>query len=125
MAVWNDPSTGSLDERARAWLEMNCAHCHNPQGPARTSGLDLMASQRNPTACGIFKTPVAAGRGSGGRDFDVVPGEPDKSITMFRLLSSDAGIMMPELGKRLIHTEGVELVRQWIAAMPPQAQPAN
>jgi hypothetical protein len=26
--------------------------------------------------------------------------------------------MMPELGKRLVHEEGVALVRQWIAAMP-------
>ena len=25
--------------------------------------------------------------------------------------------MMPELGQRLIHTEGVELIRQWIAAL--------
>jgi hypothetical protein len=26
--------------------------------------------------------------------------------------------MMPELGKRLIHAEGVDLIRQWIAEMP-------
>ena len=36
LAVWNDPATGTLDERARAWLEINCAHCHNPAGPAAT-----------------------------------------------------------------------------------------
>ena len=29
--------------------------------------------------------------------------------------------MMPELGKRLVHTEGVALVREWIAAMAPAA----
>lgn len=125
LAVWNDPSTGSLDERARAWLEMNCAHCHNPQGPAKNSGLDLLASQRSPTQFGIFKTPVAAGRGTGGHDFDIVPAKPDESIMMFRIRSMDAGIMMPELGKRLIHEEGAELVRQWIAAMPPSATPTN
>ena len=118
LAVWNDPSTGSLDQRARAWLEMNCAHCHNPNGPARNSALDLLASQQNRTLYGIFKTPVAAGRGTGGHSFDIVPGDPDDSILMFRILSMDAGIMMPELGKRLIHKEGVELVREWIASMP-------
>jgi uncharacterized repeat protein (TIGR03806 family) len=123
LAVWNEPATGTLDQRARAWLEVNCAHCHNPDGPARNSGLDLMASQTSPTQFGIFKTPVAAGRGTGGHDFDIVPGQPDKSILMFR--SIDAGIMMPELGKRLIHDEGVELVRQWIAAMPPRETPTN
>jgi uncharacterized repeat protein (TIGR03806 family) len=117
-AVWDDPSSGSLDARARAWLEINCAHCHNPRGPGGTSGLDLMAGQRRPTQYGIFKTPVAAGRGTGGRLYDIVPGRPDDSILMFRILSLDTGIMMPELGKRMIHREGAELVREWIAAMP-------
>jgi uncharacterized repeat protein (TIGR03806 family) len=118
LAVWDDPSTGSLDERARAWLEINCAHCHNPDGPARNSGLELFASETNPAKWGVFKTPVAAGRGTGGHQFDIVPGHPDDSILMFRILSQETGIMMPELGKRMIHTEGVELVREWIAAMP-------
>lgn len=117
LPVWNDPATGTLDARARAWLEINCAHCHNPEGPARNSGLDLTAAQRNPTAYGIFKPPVAAGRGSGGREFDIVPGQPDKSILVYRIASIDAGIMMPELGKRLVHEEGLALIRQWIAAM--------
>jgi uncharacterized repeat protein (TIGR03806 family) len=117
LAVWNDPATGTLDQRARAWLEINCAHCHNPAGPARNSGLDLMASQTKSSQFGIFKAPVAAGRGSGPHKYDIVPGHPEDSIMMFRMQSMDAGIMMPELGKRLIHDEGVELMREWIAAM--------
>gem|GEM_PF-62233 len=117
LAVWDDPKSGTLEARARAWLEINCAHCHNPDGPARNSGLDLLASQRNPTVFGISKPPVAAGRGSGGREFDIVPGQPDKSILVFRIDSTDAGIMMPELGKRLVHKEGLALVREWIGAM--------
>ncbi len=120
MAVWDDESTGTLDARARAWLEMNCAHCHNPAGPARNSGLDLVASQANPTAAGIMKTPVAAGRGTGGLQYDIVPGQPDKSILVFRIGSTDPGIMMPELGKRLVHDEGVKLIREWISAMPAE-----
>ena len=46
-------------------------------------------------------------------------------MLMFRLKSTDAGIMMPELGKRMIHDEGVELVREWIAAMPPADKPGG
>jgi uncharacterized repeat protein (TIGR03806 family) len=122
LAVWDDPQTGSLEARARAWLEINCAHCHNPEGPARNSGLDLLASQTNPTAYGIFKPPVAAGRGSGGREFDIVPGQPDRSILVYRIDSTDAGIMMPELGKRLVHEEGLALVREWIASMADPAK---
>ena len=117
LPVWDDPKTGTLEGRARAWLEINCAHCHSPEGPARNSGLDLLASQQNPTAFGIFKPPVAAGNGSGGLRFDIVPGKPDESILAFRIASTHPGIMMPELGKRLVHTEGVALVREWIASL--------
>jgi len=125
LAVWNDPTTGDLDQRARAWLEINCAHCHNSAGPARNSGLNLLASQANPTLFGVFKTPVAAGRGTGGLDYDIVPGKPDQSILMYRMTSIDPGIMMPELGKRMVHAEGVELVREWISAMPEIEAPSR
>ncbi len=120
LPVWDDPLTGSVNDRARAWLEINCAHCHNPDGPAKNSGLDLQFAQDNPTKYGVFKSPVAAGRGTGGRQYDIVPGKPDESIFIYRLESDQPQIMMPELGKRLVHTEGVELIRQWIAEMPPQ-----
>ena len=96
---------------------MNCAHCHNPDGPARTSGLDLRYTQDDPSKVGFWKTPVAAGRGSGGRLFDIVPGKPDESILMYRLESMEPGIMMPELGRRLVDTAGVSLVREWIAKL--------
>lgn len=115
--VWNKPETGSLNDRARAWLDINCAHCHNPQGPAMTSGLNLSYRETNPTALGILKTPVAAGRGSGGHAFDIVPGNPDESILIYRLHSTDPGDMMPELGRKTVHTESLELLRNWIKAM--------
>jgi uncharacterized repeat protein (TIGR03806 family) len=118
LAVWDDPKSGTLDARTRAWLEINCAHCHNPEGPARNSGLDLLTSQHNPTSFGVYKVPIAAGIGSGGRAYDIVPGQPDQSIIAYRIASTHPGVMMPELGKRLVHEEGVALVREWIAAMP-------
>lgn len=118
LPVWDDETTGSLGERARAWLDINCAHCHNPQGPARSSGLDLSYDQRDPSRRGVYKRPVAAGRGSGGRLYAIVPGDPEASILLYRIRSLDPGVMMPELGKRLVHEEGVELIRRWIAEMP-------
>ncbi len=117
--VWDDPATGTLDLRARAWLDINCAHCHNPEGPARTSGLDLRYEQANPTLWGVEKSPVAAGRGSGDRLVDIAPGDPDGSILMYRLESLDPGEMMPELGRSVVHAESLALMREWIAEMPP------
>ena len=117
IAVWDDPATGSLDARARAWLDINCAHCHNPKGPASTSGFFLDIHQEDPAVYGVMKTPIAAGRGSGGRDYDIVPGKPNKSILYYRLVSTDPGIMMPELGRKMAHKEGIALIRQWIKEM--------
>ncbi len=118
MPKWNDAATGTLAERARAWLDINCAHCHSPEGPARTSGLLLHWQETNATALGIMKAPVAAGRGSGGMLYDIIPGHPDKSILMYRIESLDPGEMMPELGRRMVHREGAQLVREWIQTLP-------
>lgn len=115
--VWNQPETGSLEARARIWLDINCGHCHRPEGPASTSGLNLHVYETNATLLGINKTPVAAGRGSGDRKFDIVPGKPDESILIFRMESTDPGIMMPEVGRKVTHKEGVALVREWIHSM--------
>lgn len=112
-----DPATGTLDQRARAWLDINCAHCHNPKGAARTSGLFLDIAETDPAVFGACKPPVATGRGSGGLAFDIVPGRPDDSILVYRISSTDPEVRMPELGRNLVHEEGVALIRDWITSM--------
>lgn len=116
--VWNDPATGSLNDRARAWLDINCAHCHKQDGPARTSALLLSYDEKDSTRLGFYKTPVAAGRGSGGLQYNIVPGHPEKSILVYRMASTDPGVMMPELSRKLVHAEGLELIKAWIRQMP-------
>lgn len=116
---WDD-ATAPVADRARAYLAVNCAHCHSAQGPASNSGLLLDIGQADPVARGIGKRPVAAGRGSGNREFDIVPGQPDHSILAYRTESTEPGVLMPELGRTLAHREGVALVRAYIASLPPQ-----
>ncbi len=106
--------SASLDRRARAYLDINCAHCHRKEGPASTSGLFLTYGETNKVTWGYKKSPVAAGRGSGGLAVDIDPGHPDKSILLFRVKSTDPGILMPEVGRTIVHTEGVELLKEWI-----------
>ena len=113
-----DTSAGTVEERARTWLDNNCSFCHNERGAARTSGLYLTFTTTDPLSLGICKPPVAAGRGSGGRSFGIVPGQPDASIMMFRLESSEPDIRMPELGRNLVDAEGAAIVRAWIASLP-------
>jgi parallel beta-helix repeat protein len=116
-ARFDDPTTGSVEQRARVWLDVNCAHCHNPGGPARTTGLDLRLSQNNAAKIGVYKSPVAAGHGSGDNKYDIVPGKPEESIIVYRLESTEPGVMMPELPRRLVPEEATALIREWIAQM--------
>jgi uncharacterized repeat protein (TIGR03806 family) len=113
-----DPASGTIEQRARAWLDINCSFCHNERGVARTSGLYLTADNTDPLTLGICKPPVAAGRGSGGRLYGIVPGQPDASIMTFRIESTEPDIRMPELGRNLVDSEGAGLIRAWIAQLP-------
>lgn len=117
MARWDDAAE-PLEARARAYLAVNCGHCHNRAGFASNSGLWLDPDEREPAHLGINKRPVAAGRGSGGLEFAILPGQPDRSILVHRMLSAEPGVMMPQFGRSLIHDDGVALIRQWISAMP-------
>jgi len=116
-ADWRDAAHASLDARARAYLDINCGHCHNAHGPADTSGLWLDAGEHPPRHLGLCKPSVAAGQGTGGHRFDIVPGDADASILAFRMASDDPGVRMPEVGRDVVHREGVELIAAWIAAM--------
>ena len=114
---YDNHEDGTVAERARAWIDINCAHCHRFGAPGETSGLFLNVEETDPTKLGIMKPPIAAGRGSGDMKYTIVPRHPDKSIMLYRIESTDPGIMMPELGRKLVHKEGVELVKNWIRKM--------
>mgnify|MGYP000008457910 FL=1 len=100
-----------------AYLDINCSHCHRAEGPASTSGLFLTYGQKDPLKLGVYKTPVAAGKGSGSHTYDIVPGDGDASILLHRMNSTEVGVAMPELGRTSIHAEGVALIREWINQM--------
>ncbi|MDR6839763.1 SO2930 family diheme c-type cytochrome [Pseudoxanthomonas sacheonensis] len=115
-ADWQNAAHEKLEDRARAYLDVNCGHCHSPTGPAITSGMWLDASITDRLKLGFCKQPVAAGKGTGNRLYDIAPGQADASVLMFRMDSDDPSVMMPELGRSVVHREGVELIRQWIDA---------
>ncbi|SOE23872.1 conserved hypothetical protein, HNE_0200 family [Spirosomataceae bacterium TFI 002] len=114
-AMDNDKS--SKGDRARSYLDANCSHCHNLQGPASTSGLYLNYEENDPFHWGVLKSPVAAGIGAGEHKFAIFPGHGEESIIAYRMNSVNPGVMMPEIGRVSIHTEGVALVKEWINGM--------
>ena len=115
--LWEARDQAPAADAARGYLDVNCAHCHNPQGAASNSGLYLGWFERDPIKLGIGKRPVAAGRGSGNLDFDIVPGDAAHSILYYRMASLEGGIAMPELGRAKVDPAGLAAVQRWIGGM--------
>ena len=114
---WKDSKHYSLEQRARAYLDINCAHCHIQGGDAYNTGLFLEYEQTDKSHIGIMKAPVSAGGGAGGLDYDIVPGNAAHSILAYRMNSKEPGTAMPELARSIVHKEGVQLIIDWINSM--------
>ena len=114
---WKDEKHYSVNDRARAYLDVNCAHCHTKGGDAYNTGLFLEYEQADPLHLGIMKEPVSAGGGAGGMDYDIIPGDVKHSILVYRMNSTEPGTAMPELARTIIHKEGVKLISDWVAQM--------
>lgn len=117
LAVWNQPHSGTTAQRARAYLDVNCGHCHRPGGQAASSGLFLNNAETDSIELGINKPPVAAGRAAADNLYSIHPGHPEKSILIYRLKSTDPGIQMPEMGRKTVDEEGVRLLEEWIRSL--------
>lgn len=116
-ADWFRPGEETTEALARAYLDANCAHCHNEAGAADTSALDLALGRPLDRRFGICKPPVAVGRGSGDRPYDIYPGRPESSILLYRMQETDPAIAMPELGRSTVHAEAVALLTRWIESL--------
>lgn len=109
-----------IESRMRAYLEVNCSHCHNVQGFAASTGLYLDSLRNVDQVYGICKRPTATGsEGSGGRHHDFYPGQPDSSIVPFRIgpSATTPAARMPPLARSVVHEEGRALVEQWVRSV--------
>ena len=126
LPIFNKPGDGhptdtaaDIEARARAYLEVNCQHCHNVRGFAASTGLYLNAGSgfKVDQAHGICKRPTATGsEGSGGHSFDIIPGDSAGSIIPFRIgeAATSPAARMPPLARSVAHSEGYDLIEQWI-----------
>jgi len=102
------------EQRARAWLETNCAHCHNSKGLASSTGVFFDVFRNVNLNYGICKFPNTAGSASGGREYDIVPGKAGSSIASYRIHAQDSSINMPPVARSVVHAEGAALIDDWI-----------
>lgn len=110
-------SDEDIEARVRAYLEVNCAHCHNSRGLAQNTGFYLDVFRDVNDTYGICKGPTAAGtEGRGGREYDIVPGDAAASILPYRLgpEATTLAARMPPIARSTVHTTAFNLVTQWI-----------
>lgn len=110
-----DDLSASLNTRARAYLAVNCSSCHRREGSAANSGLYLeYGNTMDSLSLGFWKTPVAAGEGSGGLTYVIHPGQSDESILLYRMIADEVDERMPEIGRELLDQDGINLIKNWI-----------
>jgi parallel beta-helix repeat protein len=110
-------SAADVEARARAWLEVNCHHCHAERGYAASTGLYLDAFRAVDANYGVCKSPTATGfEGSDGRTVDIHPGDAAKSIMEFRIsaAATSPAARMPPIARSVVDEAGHALIEQWI-----------
>jgi uncharacterized repeat protein (TIGR03806 family) len=115
-----DMDYATITAAARDYLDINCAYCHNPRGVnGISSQLFLNWDNEDVFHLGYCKKPGSAGKGGENRDYDIVPGDAEASILIYRTETLDLGSMMPLIGRSLQDNQGSALLRAWIDGLPP------
>jgi len=110
-----DPfGSAPLDDRARSYLDANCAHCHARDGSAAST--KLYWAREATDAAGLPRCRSTAT--VDGRDRVLVPGRPRESEFLARMTSSDPFVRMPRGPSRVPDGAGLAVLSEWVRAMP-------
>jgi hypothetical protein len=117
------PPGDSGTAEALGYLHANCGHCHNPRGtswPDTQMMLRLDVSSSTPEETRLFQSVV-------GRELQyyradpgtlrVSPGAPESRAQIARRNLRGPKEQMPPLATEAVDSEGLELVRRWIAGL--------
>jgi uncharacterized repeat protein (TIGR03806 family) len=112
LAAMNDTSR-SIEDRARSYLDANCAHCHRPGGTvayfdARYS--TPLARQE------LIDGPILINEGID-RPHVISPHDIWRSIAYMRA-DTNSDIRMPPIARETIDGEGMQVLHDWIDSMP-------
>ncbi len=109
---YNDTSQ-PLELRVRSYVDMNCAHCHHEGSHCDYRPIRLAFDETtNPANLGVCIPPQ--------EDINsaltniITPANKNRSVMYYRLSATDESVRMPLLGRSIVHTEGIELLEQWI-----------
>ncbi len=114
---WNDP-TQTLTDRVRAYVDMNCAHCHGDgrhcdYRPMRFAWHET-GDMVNLGVCVPPEDPIDPSY-----IYIVAAGNVNRSMLYHRITSTAEDVRMPLLGRTLVHEEAVTLFADWINTLTP------
>jgi len=103
--------TSSLEHRARSYIDVNCAYCHQPGG---TGGGNWDGRARTP----LFQTGMINGDAINNNGDPnnklIVPGDPVHSVIWNRMASTNGFTRMPPIATNERDEENIALLAQWI-----------
>jgi uncharacterized repeat protein (TIGR03806 family) len=108
-------TAASLEERARSYLDANCAQCHRPGGAQTTfdAQYDTPLAQQN-----LINTLPVKGNLGYDRARIIVPQDPWRSVLWDRMNSLDPLAKMPPLARNLVDQQAVAALADWINSLP-------
>lgn len=113
-----EDNTKPLEDRVRAYFDINCAHCHKEKGHCDYRPLRLAFGETSGTN-GHTNMGICVPT-QDMQDFPtylsnlISPGNPDRSMLFYRVNTTNEAFRMPLHGRSVIHDEGVALIEEWI-----------
>ncbi len=107
----------ALDARARAYLHVNCAHCHRETGLGGRAQFELLHWLGLAETGAVNARPLVGLPGIGEKGRVIAPGDPDLS-ELVRRMAIRGPNQMPLIGSDRIDENGLALIREWISSLP-------
>lgn len=114
---WTD-ETQSLENRWRAYVDMNCSHCHREGSHCDYRPIRLAWNETSdPLNLGVCVTPEEPIQPQ--LIHIISRSNVNRSMMYYRLNSTEEQYRMPLLGRSMIHEEAITLLEQYINSLNP------
>jgi putative heme-binding domain-containing protein len=119
--AWPNPHDKSADltARARAYLHVNCGHCHR-RGGGGSSFFDVNMTHPLEKTSLLGTRPTQGTFGIHGAQI-VAPGDPFRAVLYYRISKLGHG-RMPQFGSQVVDPRGTQLMHDWIAGLPLKSE---
>lgn len=108
--------SASLEDKARSYLDANCAYCHQPGNPIQASFDARLSTALADQQLLYGETHNSLGL-SGMRE--IIPGDLEHSMLFKRISAVHRDYAMPPLAKNKLDGPGVELIEDWVNGISP------